>query len=58
MLLCYSFLNVVNMNVLQIAFRPNLVVLVTEDKRQSLILFSCELPMGLNNPLSCAGRIK
>lgn len=33
MLLCDSFLNVVNVNVLQIAFSPNLVVLFIEDKQ-------------------------
>lgn len=34
MLLCYRFLNVASMKVLQMALRPNLVVLFTEDKQQ------------------------
>lgn len=51
MLLCYSFLNVVNRSGLQRALSPNLVLLFTEDKQPFLILLSYGFPVGLKKPL-------
>lgn len=52
MLLCYSFLPAVSMNVLLRALSPQLVVLLLKISSNFLILFSCGLPVGLNNHLS------
>lgn len=52
MLLCYNFLHAVSMNVLHRALSPNLVVLLLKISSNFLILFSCGLPVGLNNHLS------